>query len=42
MKKLSLLFFVAVMSIAFVACGDSEVLSESQMLDSKDLQVKLA
>ena len=33
MKKLSLLFFVAVVSIAFVACGDSKDSKAESSLD---------
>ncbi|MGX2985196.1 hypothetical protein ACWIWK_06990 [Helicobacter sp. 23-1048] len=44
MKKLSLLFLVAVLSVAFVACGDSSNSKDSgestqkSTLDSQDLR----
>lgn len=38
MKKLSALLLVVVLSVMFVACGDSKDLNESQTLDSNDSQ----
>ena len=40
MKKLSLVIFVAVLSVAFVACGDSKDLGESQTINTSDSQSK--
>lgn len=40
MKKLSLVFFVAVLSVVFVACGDSKDSHESQTLDSNESQIE--
>ncbi|MGX3097617.1 hypothetical protein [Helicobacter sp. 23-1046] len=40
MKKFSVMFFVAVLSIAFVACGDSKDSHESQTLDSNESQIE--
>ena len=40
MKKLSLVIFVAFVSIAFVACGDSKDSHESQTLNANDSQVE--
>ena len=40
MKKLAFMLFVAVLSIAFVACGDSKDSNKSQTLDSNDSQVE--
>lgn len=40
MKKLGVVFLSALITVAFVGCGDSADLRESQMLDSKDLQTE--
>ena len=40
MKKLSLLFFVAVVSMGFVACGNSKDSDESQTINFNNSQVE--
>ena len=40
MKKLAFMLFVAVLSIAFVACGDSQDFGESTQKSTQDSQVE--